>query len=652
VSLRIGMISEHASPLALLGGVDSGGQNVYVGQLARHLGEMGYEIEVLTRRDDPSLPETVDLSPGAKVVHVPAGPAGPLPKEDLLEHMGEFTDFVLARARRRGYDLLHANFWMSGLVAADVKRALGIPFVVTFHALGRVRRLHQGDADRFPDARFTHEDRICAEADGLIAECPQDFEDLSQLYCADPARIVTIPCGFDPAELWPVDKQTARRKLGLPAEQSLVLQLGRMVPRKGVDTVIRGFARLGRTHGIDARLLIVGGESDEPDPRLTPEIGRLQGVAREEKVERAVTFAGRRGRHALRHYYSAADVFVTTPLYEPFGITPLEAMACGTPVVGSAVGGVQWTVKDGETGFLVPPGEPDVLADRLARLYRQPELRHAMGRQGIQRVQERFTWSKVAESVAAFYDAVVDRTFSATSTPARRTAAPPPADPDVPGILGVVGALSGTRTQDTIGAIDRAFASAIETFEASRRLLPAALQQAADTCVDCFRNDGKLLICGNGGSAADAQHLAAELVGRFKLSGRGALPALALCADMAVMTAWANDVGYDAVFSRQVEAFGRPGDVLLGISTSGRSKNVVQVFETARSQGLRTVALLGGDGGEVGLLADTAVVVPSNDTQHIQETQILLIHVLCELIESQLGSGSMRTQTMLQGVSI
>jgi D-inositol-3-phosphate glycosyltransferase len=617
------MISEHASPLAILGGIDSGGQNLYVAQLARRLAEQGHAVEVLTRRDDEALPEAVDWASGVTVVHVPAGPPVAMPKEDLLEHMAEFTDNVRRRVRGgASYDIVHANFWMSGLVAAELKRDLGIPFVVTFHALGRVRRLHQGDADRFPDARFVIEDRIVREADAVIAECPQDEEDLRRLYGADPERIAVIPCGFDPEEFWPVDRTVSRLTLGLSAAEWIVLQLGRLVPRKGVDDVIRGFARMRGMAAMDTRLLIVGGESNDPDPCLTPEIRRLSELARKEAVASRVMFVGRRGRDVLRHYYGAANVFVTTPWYEPFGITPVEAMACGTPVIGSDVGGVKFTVRDGETGYLVPPRDPDALADRLMRLYRDPGLVDKFGRQGVRRVQQHFTWGRVTEVVATLYERVLASRRVAGPAAAARVSARRPATAD-----------------PLLTVVDVGFAAAIETLSESRRRLPDAIRQAADQLVACFLGDGKLLVCGNGGSAADAQHLAAELVGRFKRRGRPALPAVALCADSAVMTAWSNDVGYDGVFARQVEALGRPGDVLFGITTSGRSRNIVRAFETARALGVKTVALLGGDGGDVRPLADASIVVPSTDTQHIQETQIVVIHLLCELIEACLQHG-------------
>lgn len=405
-------ISEHASPLALLGGTDAGGQNVYVDQIPRHLAASGHEIDILTRRDRDDLPPVVPLCDGVRVVNVPAGPPSPVRKEELLPYMGEFTHVALRYIRRQRvpYDLIHANFFMSALVAADLKRATGKPFVVTFHALGRVRRIHQGGADSFPEERLAVEDRAVAEADRVIAECPQDEEDLVRLYAADRERIATIPCGFDSSEFWPVDQRAARDALGLPRDEAIVLQLGRMVPRKGVDNVIRGLARLRKRQRLDApvRLVIVGGESRDPDPALTPEIGRLQALARREGVADAVTFIGSRGRQELRYYYAAADVFVSTPWYEPFGITPLEAMACGTPVIGSAVGGIKSTVRDGETGYLVPPNDPDALAVRLAKVIGNPALRDEFSRNAIAHVNARYTWSGVSRAVADLYEEVLD----------------------------------------------------------------------------------------------------------------------------------------------------------------------------------------------------------------------------------------------------
>jgi D-inositol-3-phosphate glycosyltransferase len=409
MKLRIAMISEHASPIAPPGGIDTGGQNVYVAQVAAHLVRLGHEVDVFTRRDGVLAAETLRTRDGYRVVHVPAGPPCTIAKEELLPHMHAFGEYMLRHFAHRRYDLIHANFFMSGLVAMQLKRAVGIPFVVTFHALGRVRLLHQAAADRFPSERLTIEDQIVVEADRIIAECPQDADDQIRLYAADPDKLRIVPCGFDESELRPIDRGEARAELGLDPERFTVLQLGRLVPRKGVDDAIRGFARLIRTYGVAGQMLIVGGESDLPDSDKTPEIGRLQRIARAEEVSDHVIFAGRAGRQRLKYFYSAADVFVTTPWYEPFGITPLEAMACGTPVVGADVGGIKYSVSDGQTGFLVPPRDPEALARRLAELAANEPLRKRLGLQSLRRVRQLFTWHKVTEAIAKVYEEVAVR---------------------------------------------------------------------------------------------------------------------------------------------------------------------------------------------------------------------------------------------------
>jgi glycosyltransferase involved in cell wall biosynthesis len=420
------MISEHASPLAGLGSVDCGGQNVYVAQLTKLLAQRGYRVDVFTRRDDPAQPDIVPWLNDSRVIHVPAGPAAVVPKEELLPHMGEFTRHVIRRCKRERYDLVHAHFWMSGMVAADLKEALGLPYVVTFHALGRVRRIFQGQNDRFPDCRFAVEERIVRTADCVIAECPQDHADLVDHYGADSDRIAVVPCGFDPEELWPVERCAARERLGIDPEAFVVLQLGRMVPRKGIRTVIEGFARF-QTEASRALLLVVGGESRDPDPALTPEIGHLKALTKTRGVEQGVRFTGRRDRDELRYYYSAADVFVTLPWYEPFGITPLEAMACAVPVIGSRVGGVKYTVEDGVTGCLIPAAAPDALAACLERLYRDRRLAEDYGRRGRTRALRWFTWAKVVSQIQAAYDDVCARSRRPRRRYGRRTITRPQA---------------------------------------------------------------------------------------------------------------------------------------------------------------------------------------------------------------------------------
>ena len=403
---RIAFISEHASPLATIGGVDSGGQNIYVAELAIHLSKLGYEIDIYTRWEDSSLAQVVYWLPGIRVIHAQAGPVEYLPKEELLQYMPEFRESMLKfmKSQHTNYRLIHANFWMSGLVALEIKERLNIPFVITFHALGHVRKIHQKEDDKFPACRIAIEEEIARQADGIVAECPQDMEDLINYYHAPIAKISIVPCGFSKDEFEPIEKEKAREFLNLDKNEKLILQLGRMVPRKGIDNVIKAMSKLELD--APARLLIVGGDSDEPNPEKNSELARLMDIAEEGKVKEQVSFAGRKGRDLLKYYYSAADVFITTPWYEPFGITPLEAMACGTPVIGSNVGGIKYSVSDNETGFLVPPNDPEKLAEKMRLLLTDESLMQTMKSNALHRVNTNFTWTQVAQQVSALYNII------------------------------------------------------------------------------------------------------------------------------------------------------------------------------------------------------------------------------------------------------
>lgn len=401
---KIAFISEHASPLASLGGVDSGGQNVYVAELAKHLAASGQQVDIFTRMDDPNLPKVIEWENNIRVIHVKAGPVSVVPKEELLQYMPEFKEDMVKfiELEKLNYNLIHANFFMSGLVAMWIKELLNIPFVITFHALGYVRQLHQGKSDRFPPERIDIERQIVQNADAVIAECPQDKSDLIEYYGATDERITVIPCGFSNKEFHPIDRETACSIVGLDSSEKIMLQLGRMVPRKGVDNVVRSLQYLKNCSN-KFRLVVVGGETDDPNPMTCPELARLQTIARESGVEEKVTFVGRKTRDMLKYFYNAADVFISTPWYEPFGITPLEAMACGTPVIGSNVGGIKFSVADGETGFLVPPNDPKALAEKVALLLNNSEVHTYMKKAAIDRVNEYFTWQKVAYQVSNLY---------------------------------------------------------------------------------------------------------------------------------------------------------------------------------------------------------------------------------------------------------
>jgi len=410
--LRLALISEHASPLAALGGEDSGGQNVYVAELARHLGARGHDVDVFTRRDSKLLPEVVHFDERVRVVNLSAGPAESVPKDELFPHMGKFRDAFYRFARRElaAYDLVHANFWMSGWVACEAKRDLGLPFAQTFHALGEIKKREQGDADTSPPERQATELRILEEADVVLATCPAEVEDLTILYGAQHSQLALVPCGVDVEKFRAVDRREARKELSL-AEKPTVVYVGRLVPRKGVDTLIEAFALLPGE--LDAQLVVVGGE---PGVHESPEIKRLSALASKLGVKERVVFTGSRPQRDLYRYYGAADVSVTVPHYEPFGMTPLEAMACATPVIGSRVGGIKTSVADGKTGFLVPPKNAETLANRLLRLLSDENLRTRMGRAARRRIEEHYTWKRIAALATAAFSEVATQTPGVSKT--------------------------------------------------------------------------------------------------------------------------------------------------------------------------------------------------------------------------------------------
>lgn len=392
------MVSEHASPLAVLGGVDAGGQNVHVAELSRQLGARGVEVRVHTRRDDPDLPREVAFAPNVTVVHVDAGPAAPIGKDDLFPYMDEFADDLCRDWRRHGPpDLVHTHFWMSGYAGLVASRSTGVPLVHTFHALGVVKRRHQGAKDTSPAERLPVEQQLLTESDHIISTCSDEVFELRQLG-GDVEHVSVAPCGVD-LDLFTPQGEVEPRRDGW---HRLVV-VTRLVERKGVDDVIHALADVPRTE------LVVAGGPPASELDRDPEALRLARVAEEVGVADRVTLRGRLDRHGVPPLMRSADAVVTTPWYEPFGIVPVEAMACGVPVVASAVGGMVDTVVDGVTGVHVPPRDPAALARALAALLADPQARRAYGEEGVRRARSRYTWSRVAELTLDVYRTVLRR---------------------------------------------------------------------------------------------------------------------------------------------------------------------------------------------------------------------------------------------------
>ncbi len=419
--MRIAFLSEHASPVALLGGEDAGGQNVYIDEVSRNLALCGYVVDVFTRRDNLKAPEVCEWAPGVRVINLTAGPPEFRAKDTLWPFMPAFRDALLDFIQRDEvhYDLIHGNFWMSGWVATELRQRLGIPVVQIFHAMGKTKQRHQGSMDSSPQQRIDVETSIIRSVDRLIAQCPGEETELIDDYGADPHKIEMIPSAVNTEIFCPVAHAEARRFVGLEQDDFVIVYVGRMLPRKDVRNVVHALAHLLRLCAQvqpasvpQIKLLLVGGETPEPDPIATPEIGVLQRLVADLGVTKHVRFVGKRQQDTLRYYYSSGDVAVTTPWYEPFGLTPLEGMACGRPVIGSAVGGITYTLADGVTGFLVPPRDPQALATRLYQLLLEPELRIQMGQAARQRVEQSFTWPIVARHTGDLYKTVLTEFLS------------------------------------------------------------------------------------------------------------------------------------------------------------------------------------------------------------------------------------------------
>jgi glycosyltransferase involved in cell wall biosynthesis len=396
--MRIDMVSEHASPLAAIGGVDAGGQNVHVAALAAGLAHRGHRVTVHTRRDDESLPERVALQDGYEVVHVTAGPPRELPKDDLLAHMPEFARVLRRQWAQRPPDVVHAHFWMSGLASVEAAASLlaPVPVLQTFHALGSVKRRHQGSADTSPPDRIDLERGLCRDVAHVVATCTDEVFELRRLGLTRD-RVSIVPCGVD-TDVFTPDGPVAPR-----SDRKRLLVLGRLVERKGQDDAVRALPLVP-----DAELVVVGGPpTDVLDG--DPEVRRLRAIATELGVEDRLVFTGSVARADVPAWVRSADVVLAVPWYEPFGITPLEAMACGRPVVATAVGGLVDSVADGVTGDLVPPKDPARLGEALAALLADDERRAAYGEAGVRRARERYRWSRVVADTENVYRQVLAR---------------------------------------------------------------------------------------------------------------------------------------------------------------------------------------------------------------------------------------------------
>ena len=396
---RLALLSFHSCPVGRLGEKDAGGMNIYVLQIAREVAQMGREVDVFTRSHDSDHTKIVDVETGARVVHLDAGPCD-APKDDLYHYTPKFVTELLEFQKAEGvdYDLIHSHYWLSGSVGMTLSREWNIPHVVTFHTLAKTK-MRARVGERESQLRQDVESLVTSDADGIVVSTDEERQDLVRLYRAEARKIAIIPPGVNLEMFHPVDRNDTRARLGIE-EQNVVLYVGRIEPLKGVDILLRAVPMLECAQ--DLRVMVVGGS-----PGNDAELERLKSLTVKLGIADSVTFTGSVPQHVLPDYYSAADVFVLPSHSESFGLAPLEAMACGTPVVVSRVGGLKTFVKNGETGYLVPWRRPESFAQRLDVLLASPKLRQVMGKAARAKALS-MGWGAVAERMLTYYSKQVE----------------------------------------------------------------------------------------------------------------------------------------------------------------------------------------------------------------------------------------------------
>lgn len=411
--MNIAMLSYHTCPLATLGGKDTGGMNVYVRDLTRELGRRGIHVDVFTRSQDEHVPHVLhDLGYGNRVVHVPAGAERPLPKPELPQYLPQFVEGIRRFAAEKNihYDLIHSHYWLSGIAAERLKSFWNVPIVHMFHTLGALKnRVARSPEEREGEYRLEGERRVVAFADRLIAATTEEKQQLEQLYQADSGKIAVIPPGVDTCRFYPIPQDEARQYIGIPAQDRMVLYVGRIEPLKGVDTLIRAMSCLRFQRvlaGQTVSLVVIGGDPEASPERMDAEMARLQTLCDELSMGKMVVFLGKRSQDTLPYYYSAAEVVVVPSHYESFGMVALEAMACGTPVIASQVGGLAMLVRDGVTGYTVPYGQPRPLCDKLIALLSNHALRQELGKNAAAYARQ-YSWKKVTAQIVKLYESLL-----------------------------------------------------------------------------------------------------------------------------------------------------------------------------------------------------------------------------------------------------
>jgi D-inositol-3-phosphate glycosyltransferase len=409
---EVSFISIHGDPLVPLGGPHHGGQNVYVKELSRYLGALGLHVDVYSRREYPDQPELEAYSRGARVIRIPVGPPDIVQKEYIVGMLKDIATWIPTYQIQQGlhYHLIHSHYYLSGAVGIHLKNTWGTPLVHTFHSLGVIKEEALGKQDSSPPARVEIERRICQAADIVIATCPQEEADLIDFYETDPQKIRIIPCGVNLELFKPLPKDQSRSEIAFAMDDFLITYVGRLEERKGIDTLLEA------VHMVDnprIQVVIVGGPpSTKPFlswSELNQEPFKKYGdLIDQYGIESQVTFTGGKPQKELSKYYSAADVTVVPSYYEPFGMTAIEAMACGSSVIASSVGGLKSTVKENQVGALFQPRSAPQLAEKIKIFIDQPSINAELKKNTRPYVEENFSWKRVSKEVAGVYQELLE----------------------------------------------------------------------------------------------------------------------------------------------------------------------------------------------------------------------------------------------------
>jgi D-inositol-3-phosphate glycosyltransferase len=403
---HIALISVHGDPAIEIGKEEAGGQNVYVRKVGEALAEQGWMVDLFTRATDSEQPKVVEHRPNCRTIRLTAGPERFIPRDEIFGFRDAFvTEFLkFQRQHNLKYALAHTNYWISGSVGLELQKKTSLPMLHTYHSLGAVKYKSVSTIPMIATTRLAIEKACLETANCIVATSPQEQEHMRSLV-SQKGNIEIVPCGTDIQHFGAISRQDARGRLGIAPEAKVVFYIGRFDPRKGIETLVRAIAKSAFRDDESLRLMIGGGS--RPGHSDGIERDRIETIVQEEGLEAIASFPGRISDEDLPVYYAAADVCVVPSHYEPFGLVAIEAMASGTPVVASDVGGLQYTVVSEETGLLAPAKDCEAFARAIDRILSNPSWRDRLGFNARQRVESKFSWEGVATQLSSLYDRIL-----------------------------------------------------------------------------------------------------------------------------------------------------------------------------------------------------------------------------------------------------